>query len=72
MGRWIDELLKSLKKNIYLETSEGVVREGKLTGFTIRELEFNNSTVEVITELELNQDPMDRIPFDRLTKVEIY
>ena len=40
MGRWIDELLKSLNKNIYLETSEGVVREGKLTGFDIREIQF--------------------------------
>lgn len=72
MGRWIDELLKSLGKYINFETSEGVTREGKLTGFTTREVQFNKSTVEVIIEVELNKDPMDRTPLDRIIKIEIF
>ncbi len=72
MGNWINELEKSLGKNISFETRDGVIREGKLTGFTTRKVIFNESTVYVLTEVELNKDAMDRTPFDRIDKMEIF
>jgi hypothetical protein len=70
-GAWIDELMCGKKKFIVLDTRDGIRREGRITGFTTREMEFNGVTVSFPTEIELNGDVNDRVTIDRIEKMEI-
>lgn len=65
-GAWIDEMMDSIGEHMRLETTDGVAREGKITGFTTREFKLNGKVVGMPTEVEVNGDPSDRIPLDRL------
>ena len=71
-GWWIDYLIQSTGKNIHLETSDGVHREGMITGFTFRSMELNGNTVEFPIEVELNKDPSDRIPLERCISLKVF
>jgi len=71
MAWWIEHLLGAVNSFVQLETSDGIRREGRLSGFQLRTMQFNGFDVDVISELELNGDPMDRIPFDRIAKIHI-
>ena len=70
-GRWIDKLASANGKFVTLETSEGGVRSGRLTGLKSRTVTFNGDEESVPTEIELNGDPMDSVPFDRLVRVDV-
>ncbi len=70
-SRWIDEMVDSVGEFMRLETSDGVQREGKITGFTYREFELNGKTVSFPIEVEVNGDPTDRIPLDRVDRMTI-
>lgn len=69
MAWWIDHLASRVDSYVRLETSDGIRREGRLSGFGLRVLEFNGDRVDIITELELNGDPIDRIPLERVSKI---
>lgn len=68
---WIDALMDSVNQHFWLETTDGVEREGKVTGFGFRTFELNGETVEVPVEIEINNDSMDKIPLDRVLKIRI-
>ncbi len=70
-GKWIDEMVGSIEKYVNLETLDGTYRDGKVTGFTFREFEFNGEKVGIPQEIELNGDPTDRIPIDRIRSLVI-
>jgi len=70
-GEWVEKLLDSVGSFLTLETSEGIERSGRLSGFEMRQFTYNGSTVEFPTQIEINGDPMDQIPLERITKIEI-
>lgn len=67
----IDRLLGASGRFVDLETMEGLHREGKLTGWTMRQFKINGQDVDWPEELELNGDPNDRIPLDRIASINI-
>lgn len=68
---WMIELIQSIDKYAYMETLDGIHREGRITGFTCRTFRYNGNDVDVPIEIEINGDPMDRIPIDRLAKINL-
>ncbi len=70
-GLWIDELVHTIGQYIRLETTDGIVREGRMSGLQSRQLRWNGEPVEILTELELNGDPFDRVPLDRIAILEV-
>ncbi len=70
-GNWIDILLKGLHGPITLDTQDGVRREGRLSGFSMRTMRFNNVSIDVPTEIELNGDINDRVPLDRIIELSV-
>lgn len=70
-GTWIDTMVDSIGEFMRLETTDGVNREGKITGFTYRSFVLNGKKVEMPIEVEVNGDPSDRIPLDRVEKMTI-
>ena len=70
-GEWIDVLMASVGKYMELETSDGLFRQGKITGFRFRDFQFDGHKVLVPTEVEINGDPNDRVPLDRISHIFI-
>lgn len=70
-GKWIDEMLDSIGKFFVAETTDGINREGKITGFTYRSFKLNGKMVELPIEIEINGDPNDRLPLDRINHMSI-
>jgi len=70
-GKWIDDLVGNVGQYVSIETSDGMEREGQLSGLKSRTLNFNGAPVEIITELEINGDPYDSIPLDRISKLNL-
>jgi len=66
--KFFRELENSINKFIELETTSGTKRKGKITGFTHTRVFFNNERVDIITNLELNNDPGDKIPISEILK----
>jgi hypothetical protein len=71
MGFWIDVLVQSVGKYIKLETKDGIRREGRLSSLENEIIIFNDEEVELIKELQLNNDPFDSVPFERVKEFEI-
>lgn len=70
-GWWMDRIHASVGKFINLETVDGGVREGRLSGLRLITMTFNGTPVDVVQELELNGDPTDTIPVGRLSSIHI-
>jgi len=71
-GTWIDQIMDSVGRHFWVETSDGVVREGKISGITTRSMSMNDQSVEMPIEIEVNGDPNDRIPLDRMARFKVY
>jgi hypothetical protein len=71
MGFWIDVLVQSVGKYIKLESNDGIRREGRLSSLENEIIIFNGEEVELIKELQLNNDPFDSVPFERVKEFEI-
>lgn len=71
MGAWVDTIWNATGKFIRMETTDGVNRAGKLSGFRTKVVKFNGEEQHVITELELNGDPSDCVPLSVLDKLSI-
>ena len=72
ISEWMDHLVDSVDKFFNLETSDGVTREGRISGFSFRELEYNEEVVSIPTEIEVNGDANDRIPVDRIINLKVF
>lgn len=70
-GWWWDQLHNSVGKSISLETVDGACREGRLSGLRMTQTKFNGVDVDVLQELELNGDPTDCIPIDRISSIVV-
>lgn len=70
-GDWIQILIDAVGCYMHLETSEGIIREGRISGFTFRTFKLGSKIFEVPTEMELNGDPNDRVPVDRIVSIAI-
>lgn len=67
----VDRVFAATSKYMDLETSDGVRREGRITGWRTREVFINGESVLWPIEMELNDDPNDRIPWDRVKRINI-
>ena len=70
-GNWISRLIESVDKNMNLETVDGVSRGGRISGITFRKFTFNEREQQVPEEIELNGDPNDRVPLDRILWINV-
>lgn len=70
-SEWIDILMDGVGSNFWLETSDGIEREGKISGFGMKEIEVNGSVVEWPVEIEVNGDSMDKIPLNRVKSIRV-
>ena len=71
MGKWIDDLVNSTDKFVRMETTDGVIREGRISGYRTRKFLYNGVEELLPTEVELNGDPSDTVPLDRVVKIDI-
>jgi hypothetical protein len=69
--KFFRELGKAVNGFVELETSLGTIRRGKITGFTHKRIFFNGERVDMIVEIELNNDPGDRIPITEILKYSV-
>ncbi len=70
-GDWIEQLVGGAGKRIRLEMDDGAMREGWLSGLTTRSINFNFVDVLIPIELEINGDPRDRVPLERIVRAEL-
>lgn len=70
-GDWVEKLLGSVGSFVTFETTDGIERSGRLSGFEMRKFSYNGSPVEFPTHIEINGDPNDQVPLERLSKIEI-
>ena len=70
-GEWIAKLLTSVGSYANLMTTDGIERGGRITGFALRSFVFNGKRIDVPIEIELNGDPNDRIPLDRISQLDV-
>jgi len=70
-GNWIDALTTQVDKFITLETTDGVVRQGRMTGFGTQRIILDGSVIEVLVGIQLNGDLSDEVPINRLAKITI-
>jgi hypothetical protein len=68
---WLNDIHASIGKYISLETVDGVVREGRLSGVRLNAVKFNGVEQHSIIELEMNGDPTDCVEFYRVAKLDI-
>lgn len=68
---WIDAIVDGVGRHFWLETTDGVEREGKITGFATKSINLNGQEVNWPTEIEINGDSMDTIPLARVAKIVI-
>lgn len=70
-GWWISAMVAEVGNYISFETTDGLIREGKLSGLRSQSLEWNNEDVEILTEIEMNGDPYDTVPINRIKRIEL-
>lgn len=70
-GQWIDDVHGAIGRHVHLETSDGLIREGRLTGLGTREIEINGEPREIPNRIELNGDPNDYIDFGTVARMTI-
>lgn len=70
-GQWIDDVQGAIGRYVHLETSDGILREGRFTGLGTRTIEVNGQPREVPNRVELNGDPNDYIDFGLIARITI-
>jgi hypothetical protein len=70
-GQWIDDVVGAIGRHVHLETTDGVLREGRFTGLGMREIQVNGQTREVPNRVELNGDPSDYVDFGLIARITI-
>lgn len=70
-GQWIDDVVGAIGRHVHLETGDGGLREGRLTGIAWHEMEINGEAREYPKRFELNGDPTDFVDFDAVTRMTI-
>lgn len=73
---WKIDVTALVGRNCFVETLEGVLREGKITGTESREMKIKDvlrgvEMVLIPLRIELNGDPSDTIDFMRMHRFEL-
>jgi len=70
-GWFWDQIFNAVGEFVELETTESGYRSGKLTGTRHRTVKLNGEEVDLITHLEMNNDPTDCLEVDRIISISI-
>lgn len=70
-GAILDGLVSSVGKNVRIETHDGIYRDGRLSGIGMRVIKVNGADLDWPADVELNGDPSDRVPFDRIASIRL-
>ena len=70
-GAWIDRIHAAVGGYVNLETSDGIQRNGRLTGIRSNTIRMNGEAVTIISQMELNGDPTDLVDVWRLARIDI-
>lgn len=70
-GWFWDQVFNAVGEFVELETVDGAYRSGRLSGIRCRTVKLNGEEVDVITHLEMNNDPSDCLEMDRIVSVSI-
>ena len=70
-SQWIDDVAGAIGRHVHLETSDGVLREGRFTGLGMREIEINGESRDMPDRVELNGDPGDYVEFNLIKRMTI-
>lgn len=73
---WKIDIDAMVGRNCFIETLEGVRREGKITGVKVHEMKIKDTrrgleTVRIPMHVELNGDVTDMIEFMRMERFEL-
>lgn len=66
---WNINLDPLVGKHAHLETKDGIRREGRISAIVMKSFKLDGQTVDVPGAFELNGDPVDLIPVERLLYV---
>ncbi len=69
--RWDVDLDPIIGRCVALETTDGIMREGRITQIIERKFIMDGREVNIPTAVELNGDPTDHIEMVRLVKFEL-
>lgn len=70
-GEWIDDIFNAVGHYIHMETMDGIVREGRLSGIRMREIYVNGEMVDYPDGLELNGDCNEYVEIVLLRRITI-
>ena len=68
---WFEEVMDSVGRLCTMETVDGARRSGKITALRMKNIYFNGEKQEFPISVELNGDPTDCVPLDRLASLSI-
>lgn len=69
--KWDVDLEPIIGRCVALETTDGIMREGRVTKIIERKFMLDEVEVNIPTAVELNGDPTDHIEMTRLVKFEL-
>lgn len=67
--RWDIDMRPAVGQFCFIETLEGVIREGRITGVRTKQIKINKQVYDLPECLELNGDTGDQIGFDRIKEL---
>ncbi len=70
-GKWVDDLVGLIGQYVKIETLDGCLREGRLSGLGWALFHVNGGEVRRPTDFELNGDPNDKITLERVKKISL-
>jgi hypothetical protein len=70
-GALLDGVVSSIGRHVHIETGDGIYRDGRLSGIGVRTLKVNGTAMDWPIDLELNGDPSDRVPIERVVSIVI-
>lgn len=71
LGQWIDDINDAVGRFVHIETFDGALREGRLTGLRNRDMNINGVEKPFPTAIELNDDSSDYIELILIRKITI-
>lgn len=70
--KWFENLVKSVGRDVIIETLDGITRKGVLSKVKTREFLYNGVTVSEPVELNLNGDVNDIVTVNRIESIKVF
>jgi hypothetical protein len=71
IGNNVSRLLNSIDSWVNLETLHGVIREGRLSGWSCHTFQLDGNDVQIPVSIELNGDPTDTVNLRDVRKIDL-